>query len=273
MSENVIIKMLQEVPKDSDTNTIVSILGNSLANVEKLYSYLVRRKENSYVIQFNLSQIDRYNTLDVVKSICEIVELIINDDGTKGKVLGYNQPSLEIMLEAFEPLINKLAYKQHERWSQLEYEDLCQMCRLVIVRLHRKGYYLHKYIIEKAFNNDVLVSIRHDRDRPMVMSTEDVFYKPASGSSETLLFADIIADTDIELKEYDKNVAEATLLIFEEVKDIVIDMIGIRQWNELFRDYSNKHTTAWSRKTMTKIKNEFEKQGLTRGKFNDKYYK
>ena len=93
-----------------------------------------------------------------------------------------------------------------------------------------------------------------------------------SASSEKLLVADVIEDTSLQEERERERVREAELAIFDEVKDIVIDLIGQRQWNELVRDYTNGHTTNWSRKKMQDIKHHFERLGLTRKDFNNKYY-
>ena len=188
------------------------------------------------------------------------------------RVLGYNQPDIEVMIEAYDPLVNKLAKQQNEHWKCFEHEDLCQMCRLTMLKLYRKGYYIHKRLLYKSFNNDILMSLRHERDRPTIVSFEDTFYKTASADSEKLLVADIVPDTELIEKEELELYEENTRLIFEEVKEIIVELIGIRQFNELMRDYGNKHTTTWSRKCMQKIKNHFAKLGLTRKEFDNKYY-
>lgn len=278
MADNVLIKLVQTIPAVKNEELIRVTTLTMLENTDKIYSYIVFKKDDTFVIQCNISQTERYNTLtvdDVVNDIINIIlnyEEINNDILAKG-VLGYKQPPLELMLEAYDPLVNKLAMQQSEHWKQYERCDLCQICRMVMINLYRKGYYLHKELIRKCFINELLLEMRNDKYKPTVMSLDDVFYKPITSGSEDLTFADIIKDTSEELVEQEKRISEAEMLIFNELKDIIVDLIGIRQWNEFYRDYVNKHTTAWSRKTLMKIKNHLATLGLTRGKFNDKYYK
>ena len=71
----------------------------------------------------------------------------------------------------------------------------------------------------------------------------------------------------------DDEIREMNLEIFKEVRDVLVDMIGPRQFEQLFRDYSKGHTTTWSRRKMVSIKTKFEQEGLTRNAFNKKYGK
>lgn len=274
MADNVIMKLTLNISPGTDADTIKYKLENLLENIPMLYSYIVFKKNDEFVIQLNISQTERYNTLTVNKCINDIVNKLINTDNIQeGKVLCYDQPPIEILVEAFDPLVNKLALQQLEHWKQYEHDDLCQTCRLVMVTLYNKGYYLHKSLISKAFSNEILMEIRHDRDKPLMLSLDDAFYRPIKGGSEELTYADIVKDDCEELIQREREISEAEMLIFNEVKDIIVDLIGIRQWNEFYRDYANKHTTSWSRHTLLKIKNHLASLGLTRGKFNDKYYK
>ena len=277
MEDNVLIKILQHVQRE-DLITDVRVQAElTLDGLDKIYSYIVyciykNEELVKYTIQYTVSQTEKYNTLVVSNVIDDVLKIIFEQERVKKKVIGYGQPDLETALEAYDPLVHKLAKVEHNKWKQFEYEDLCQICRLVMIKLHRKGYYIHKQLLRKAFINEILMSIRHDKNAPPIVSFEDCFYSKASGDSEDLTVADTIPDTSIieqEEREYEE-IAEK--LIFEEVKAIVVEIVGIRQWNELMRDYGNKHTTAWSRKLMQKIKHHFETLGLKREDFNKKYY-
>lgn len=273
MVDNIIMKITQKIKCKSDKEVLRVTINEALEELKFIYSYIVYRQTDDYLIQYNLSQQTRYNTLPSEQVCDEICNIICNDTGEGVEIIGYNQPSLEIILEAFDPLVHKLARVQGEHWQQYEHDDLCQMCRLIMVQLYRKGYYLHKRLIEKALVNQILMETRNDRNKPLILSFDDVFYKPVSNSSEQITIADIVPDTDAILQEEEEEHLEGEFAIFAEVKDIIIDLIGIRQWNELFRDYSGKHTSTYTRKLMLKVKNHFEKEGLTRSKFNEKYHK
>ena len=275
MADNVLLKVTQELPVSMSYTDYLNELSNFLEELDNICSYIVYGNyENDilvkYVIVYTTSQTDRFNTLSVDDVISEIMEIIVLPKEQK-RVLGYNQPDIETMLEAYDPLINKLAKQQGERWKCFEHEDLCQMCRLTMIKLYRKGYYIHKRLLYKSFNNDILMSLRHERNRPTIVSFEDTFYRAASADSENLLVADIIPDTSIQEAEEERERMAKIQRMYEEVKDIVVELIGIRQWNELLRDYGNKHTTAWSRKCMQKVKNHFAKIGLTKQDFENYY--
>lgn len=273
MADNVIMKVTQVIKCNNDKNTLKVILNEILTEFDYVYSYLVFRRKNDYLVQYNLSQQTNYNTIPVENVCNEIIEIIYNDTGIGEKIIGYNQPKLEIILNAFDPLVHKLATIQSEHWKQYEHDDLCQMCRLVMVKLYRKGYYLHKRLIEKAFINAILADLRNEKNKPLIVSFDDVFYRPVSNSSEQITIADTIPDKETMSQEEEEERIRGELAIFEEVKDIIIDLIGIRQWNELYRDYAGKHTTSYTRKLLIKIKRYFETEGLTRSKFNEKYHK
>ena len=269
---NTLMKVVQRVPAGRDAEYVYKVLYDVLSELDKIYSVIIYyiHDKNEYHVQYNLSQNDNYNTVDIKDVIDKAVETILS--GTTKKVAGYIQPPIEICLEVFNPLVIRLAKNQKARWKYLEEEDYAQICRMVMIRLHQKGYYLHRRLIEKSFNNELLMMFRTQRNAPPLVSFEDTFYKPVSGSSEELRFADVVEDVSIKEAEEEKYREEAEHAIFEEVKAIIIELIGERQWNELMRDYGNKHTTARTRKKMTEIKRYFEKLGLTRKEFNRKYY-
>lgn len=276
MADNVLLKVTQELQASLSYNEMLSNMTEALIDLDKIYSYIVYgnyedTKLTKYIIVYTISQTEKYNTLFVDNIISEIMEIIVLPKEQK-RVLGYNQPDIEVMIEAYDPLVNKLAKQQAEHWKCFEHEDLCQMCRLTMLKLYRKGYYIHKRLLYKSFNNDILMSLRHERNRPTIVSFEDTFYRAVSADSEKLLVADIVPDTEIQEEEERKLQEENTLLIFNEVKDIIVELIGVRQFDELMRDYGNKHTTSWSRKCMQKIKNHFTKLGLSRKDFDNKYY-
>jgi hypothetical protein len=116
------------------------------------------------------------------------------------------------------------------------------------------------------------MEVKRTRGAPEIVSLEDRFYCKADGDSEALCLADIVPDESLIAEEQRKWEEEGERLIFEELKEIIIDYIGIRQWNELLRDYGNGHTTSATRKKMQKIKSYLNSLGLTRREFNKRYY-
>ena len=59
--------------------------------------------------------------------------------------------------------------------------------------------------------------------------------------------------------------------IFQQVKDIIVDKIGERQWDRLWRDYSKGHVSLDSRASMRRLKAYFNELGLTRQDFINGY--
>ena len=83
--------------------------------------------------------------------------------------------------------------------------------------------------------------------------------------------ADMVPDTKLLDEQDDKENEEVMTQIITEVKDIIIDLIGPRQYDQLLREYANKQTTPWSRKLMYTIKAKLFDMGITIKSFN-KYY-
>ena len=275
MAENTLHKISQKISVNLSEEEIVKNLEEVLLDLETVYSYLVYAKYKDeqltgWLIEYNISQIDEYNTLIAKDIIREILVDIRNSKERKvANVIGYKQPSLELILKLYDPLVKKLALEQSKRWNKLEYEDAYQMCQLTMLTLYRKNYYIHKKLLERSYNNYVLMLFRRDRDMPVITSIDQVVYEEPDGSSLTL--ADMIPDTNEILEEKEKEEQETFNLIFEEVKDIIIELTSERQFEQLLRDYGNKCTTSWSRKKIQQIKEYFKKLGITRKSFYGRY--
>lgn len=253
---------------------------------DKVYDELKKLKRiNSYIIyaqyflgmltgieiHYNVSQKSKYNTLRLVGTyakICNQIDEFLNNPTGK-TVVGYGQADLTFLIKQFEPLILKLSKEQKQRWQYLEFEDLTQMCSLVICDLYYKGYYIHKRLIYRAFNNYVLMHIRKDKSRPEIISLEQEYSK--SDDDSKLTIKDMIPDVEALNKEEDEYNYEIECKILDEMKSIVIDIIGPRQYDQMLREYTNKQTTNWSRKLMQTIKAKLYDLGINAKSFN-KYY-
>jgi hypothetical protein len=250
------------------------ILMLSFGDNDRIYSYIVyftqKDERESYTVKYMISQSDCNNTIDTVEATAEILMIINKDKQEKKRIIGYRQAHLDKLIELMQPLVHRLARTQQHRWQHLEYEDLCQMCNMAIVELYNKGYYVHKSLVEKTFNNMVLMELRHERDKPAIVPLEQAFN--GTEDLEKLTIADIIADPDDELRREREELTNAREWTFQEVREIIVELIGPRQFDQLFRDYGNKHTTAASRKLMQKVKNHFANLGLTKKEFDNKYY-
>lgn len=277
MTDNLLMAVKQEIQVSVDSENVKELILKALDGSEKFYSYIVYAKyENDtltgWIIQYNISQNENFNTLSVQNIVDDIVNIINRKRDDCKKVIGYGQPDIETVILAYDPLVRKLAKRQAERWKQYDYEDLCQICRYVMLKLYRKGYYIHRRLLYKAFENEIWMQVRKERGKPQIVSFEDTFYKDISGDGEKLLVADTIPDISTIEREETEYEKEVELKIFEELKEVIIEYIGVRQWNELVRDYGHCHTTSTTRKKMQKIKNYLNTLGLTRKEFNRKYY-
>jgi hypothetical protein len=274
--QNILSCITKRIPAEKDFDAIKDILAGVLKEIGPIFSCVIyaeykRDKFIGYMINFNISQNDTFNVLtplQVFKKVLKKISIHFNTNEKK-YIIGYMQPPLELLMRLFDPLIQKLAYEQHQRWTFLEYDDLCQMCRLVMSDLYYKGYYIHKRLLYKAFNNYVLMHIRKDRCKPEVYSLEQEWSKRDDDDYVTL--ADMIPDTklleDLENKDND----EVENRILDEMRGIIVDFIGQRQYDQLLREYGNKSTTPWSRKLMVKIKAHLFEMGIN-GKSFKKYY-
>ena len=265
--DNVLMKVSQHISSTLNENAITSQLEAVLNDIDTIYSYLIYGKYSNkqlvgWKIDYAFSQIDKYNTLICKDLIAEIVETLEKSRYDTKYIIGYKQPDIELMLELYHPLIHKLVIEQCNRWSCLEYEDAYSMCQLTALRLYRKGYYIHKSLLRKSFNNDVLMSLRHRKNEHLV-SLEQRIKVSANGDDNDVTLADMLPDKNLELQLEQEDTKEIIALIFAEVKDIIVDKIGERQFDQLFRDYGQKHTTSWSRKKMQDIKKLFSKLGIT----------
>lgn len=272
--ENVLFNAQIELNSEMSQEKMCEILILSFGDNERIYSYLVyfeeKEERDVYTVKYMVSQCDENNTIDSVEATTEILSIIAKDRKEKRRIIGYRQASIDKLIELMQPLVRKLASMQQRRWHQFEYEDLCQMCNMAIVDLYNKGFYIHKSLVEKTFNNMVLMELRHDRYKPQIIPLEQAFN--GTEDLEKLTIADILVDPDDELRKDRENTDDNREWTFEEVKKIIIELIGERRFDQLFRDYAYQHTTAQSQKQMQRLRNHFAKLGLTKKEFNNKYY-
>lgn len=257
---NELIKYKGHVPITDDVG-IDSFVWDLVRNKKKVYSYSLYAEEGpegkSYRLEVLYSMIERYNTINISTIVERVSLAIAKDNEPSSKLIGYKQPPLEILIRAYEPLIINLAKRQHEHWREIEIEDLQQMCRLVICILYNSGYYIHKKLIVKTFNNYVLQYLKHERYRPTIVSLDE----PIKAKGENLTVKDVIKDDDYEQKIQDEEDYEENLTFLNEFRSLVIQEIGERSYEQLLKQYSNKSTDAWGQKTVYRLKGKFHKRG------------
>lgn len=272
-TRNVLTKFVQTIPADTSFDDIFVELQTMLINVPKLYSYLIKATykdsiRQNWIIEYMVSQTDKYNTLNVDDSIEEILcHMRLQYDSTKS-LIGYNQPPIDIIVEVYNPLISKLARNISETWPQIEFDDAYQLCMLTICKLRSKNYYIHKSLLQKATTNTALMSMRYDKKFQGIVHFDDVIH---NGNNDAYTIADTLTDKQIEIDRERQENLEVTQLIFKDVKRVLLTFITERQFDELLRDYGNKSTTAWSRKKMQTIKLRLANLGITFETFKKRY--
>lgn len=270
--ENVLFNAQIRLDSEMSDEAMERALLESFNDFVRIYSYIVCMQQNEaikiYNVKYIVSQTDRNNTIPIVEAIPEILAIVKSDK--QSRIIGYRQPDIDVLIELLQPMVHKLAKEQLDAWKQYEYEDLCQMCNLAIVELYHQGYYVHRSIVRKTFSNMVLMELRKERDKPIVVPLTQTFN--GDEDLEKLTFADILVDEEEEISKQEQEERDQMLWTFEEVKQLIIDLIGPRQFDQLFRDYGKKHTTSQTRRMMQKIKTEFARKGVTRRELEDKYY-
>lgn len=259
MTHNVITKMTLNVNKQSDYNTTLKELFD---NDDFIYSYIVFNKEDKYVINFYVSENEKYNTIKCRNVYVDIVNKIkTNND----KIITFGQPDLELMLKMYYPYLVKLSKHHFNRWSsKFEYEDLLQIGFMTVVKLYRQNYYLNKYLIARSFQNEVLIELRKSKNAPPIVNLEDVFGDARDGE---LKYIDVIADESPIAEETVSN-SDYINKVFLDIKEIIVTKYGNRQFEQLLNDYANKRTTQDSRLMLRNVKKLLAKKEITIQTFN-----
>ena len=266
MAYNILTTMSFKLKKSLDNLQLEQNVKSVFENSGNIYSFIVFNKPDFILVQFNISDNEDFNTIDC-NTICkDIVDNIMLYRHTNNKVIFFKQPPLDIMITVYNSFIKKLVKRQLSNWPGLDYEDTYQLCMLTIVELYNKNYYLNKYLITTSFNNAILMSVRKDKRKPIIVNMEDVVH---SGDNDILL-KDTICDEQAIINEENRQNEEYIQNMYKEVKAIIIGYIGERQFEQLYRDYTMKHTTDASRKLMYKIKKQLRKDNITWKSF-DKY--
>lgn len=244
-----------------------------LTSTDYVYSYLIYAQYTNgaltgWLVEFLVSQTTNYNTISVDDAIDDVSKIITDawKETQITYVIGYRQPPIELLLETFDPLVKKLASKQKEYWRYLEYEDLCQICRMVICHLYNKGYYIHSKLISRAFTNEILMMIRPERYKPAVLSLDKV----VDDEYEEVTLMDCIEDeTPKELRE-EQEEREAIKRVLEKKKEIIIEALGgsERQYDQLVREYGNKSATPWARMAVQRVKKYLAKLSIDEESFS-----
>lgn len=193
-----------------------------------------------------------------------IVDTVLRLQGKTVKVVYHDiiaveQPPLNIILAVMQPYIHKLASVQHSHWKQLEWDDLVQTCYMCVCKLYSQGYVISTQLINTTFAREVLQSLRKDRDAPTVLSLD---YLQESDDDSYGSVIDNVEDEQATADMTEMEDSEAAAWLIHAQRDIIVEQLGIRQYDQLLREYSNKQTTVWSRKKLSDLKKYVASIGL-----------
>lgn len=239
-------------------------------DIDNVYSVLVLRFENYWSIQLNIFDKGEYNTL-LIDNILQDIFTIIDINklcNTSRTIIGYIQPSIELMLRAFNPLIVSITYKAVKRWQQLDFDTAYDLAQVTMFELYNKNYYIHLNLFKQCYNNNVLLYLRSSKkDTQYLVSLEEIIVQ--ASKNDTFTIQDTLIDKEDFNRRVDQETDELRQSVFRRVKDILILYMGERQFNQLLRDYQNHNTTSWSRTKMHQIRQIFTKYGWTISDFLD----
>ena len=72
----------------------------------------------------------------------------------------------------------------------------------------------------------------------------------------------MLEDTSLTIEQEERDRLEQVHTAFMKMKDFIVDMIGERRFDQLYREYSNKTVSPSSAMTMQRIQNELKKLGI-----------
>lgn len=253
MSINELIKLESNIQLSENDYVEVNNWLNAVID-GNIYSYKIFAiMEDNIVTKWRteicISQTDEYNTISKTDVMSGILDSILKykTEKIKQKCIGFKQPPLELMLKLYEPLIHSLATTQHRRWK-IEFDDLCQMCRLSIISLYKKGYFLHKNLISTTFIRDVLQTMR-------VYAKEPEQIKFSKLDKENREYVNYLEDESAQ-----NDFEEIINPCYESIEDkrrIVKEEVGERIYEQIIREYNTKTVSPMTRKRVNKLKHKF----------------
>lgn len=240
-----------------------NMLLDALSAFDKIYSYVVFSeyqdgKLQGWSIIINYHEVESYNTIivkDVVHNILLSIQNCINQSKNSKVAISFGQPSLDVALKIYAPYINSLARKTQARWTSYEYDDLVSICQMCMCVLYNAGYYLNKALLQKSFNNYILMELRKVKNAPQFVSLDSI---DENGKS----YKDTIADTLVDEQQYDEEESKIHQALLKEEREQVIEVIGQRAYNELLRQYRSKVTDQNTSSQIRRLRNTLSRKGV-----------
>lgn len=158
-----------------------------------------------------------------------VYSLLMQDEPSNG--IRYVQPPLEQWLELFQPYLMSLVSKVHLRYMNLipEREEMVSILYECVIRLYRKGYYLHNTLIRKSYINSLNYECRKLKGLAITDSLDAPIGADEEGKEITLL--DQLPDPDST--EWARACAEYTQEDFWEDKFEEIKAAMLADMSEL----------------------------------------
>lgn len=231
------------------------LLQDAFSFTDTLYSFVAYNNKFNITINAHISQIDEYNTISIGVMITNILSSVSKD--MRQGIFCYGQPPLPILINVLQPLIHRLALIQHRRWKRYLYDDLVQLCSCKLCELYNKGYYIHKALLKRTFENSIYQMLRKE-PRDITFISSDAHVK---SSDDTLSIADMILDTEKENEVYDKEESEMLDQLLTEQKELLIKILGERQYNQLLREFRTKTISNTTSRQIRALQKRLEKYG------------
>lgn len=229
---------------------VIKQIRQALDDTSRWYSWTLHKTDDKhYRLTYHVSQTDRYNTVDVGCAVTNIANSIATTTRQRG-IIGYEQPTLAVLVEVMVPLINALVNREARRWRQFSHDDLTQTCYLCLCELYRKGYYVHKALLRRTFTNTLYYRLRKmPRDVTMVSLTA-----PLHDSDDLLTMQDTIPDIAEEQERADKEDAEAMAQVLTAQRELIVGLIGQRRYDDLLREFRSKTVTNGTSSTVRRLR-------------------
>lgn len=237
-----------------------------------VYSYFVALKNDDVLVKVHVSAESTYNTIpweqqkDLITA--NVTDYLASDQ--RGKCIAFGQPPLELLCKLYQPLILSLAARFHKQWSMVDVDDIVGMGNYLLCKLYNNGYYINRYLLGTALNNEVLKEVKTKRIQQNCVSFEDMFYRE---ESRQLAYGERLVDSSDEERVERDLCHDIEQYTFNQVRDYCIERIGQERWDELWHEYSQHCTTGKTRSTMAHLKKEFAEKHLTRQKYIMDYWR
>lgn len=194
---DVINKICQETLSDADE----PICFSAIYNREKRKLILNIVEDNNYNV---------FSAKDVVS------RLIVSRD----KKAMFVQPSLELYIEVFKPMLEALACKYASERKCTKEEVLSDLYQ-VIINLTQHGYYLSKSLIKRAYTNYMHTQYR---DNSFVRNTISINSLVAdTNKDEVLTLSQVLSNAN---EQIDKEFEEYKQELYQAISEVMIEELG-----------------------------------------------